>query len=192
MRDANNEAPPDAAAAASGNGTDRQGSTLAQLIAAGAEFDALLIDPRRQLAALNEFYLDGPGTLDRCLQIYRVMAPASVAFVLTRFRHIGVVETELLPRCGFSRLSGVVELEETATANIAEAKVLITAQRGGAKLMLPDRGAEHAALMSMRPTRIVESLCPGARKLNAFANSHAPGWTTLIGDNAWIEVPTLR
>ena len=86
--------------------------TIADLIAARAEFDLLFIDPRRQLAALREFYVDGPGTLDRCLRLHEVMAPASVIVVPARVRDLGVIATELMPRCGFSRIARVVPLEK--------------------------------------------------------------------------------
>ncbi len=168
-------------------------ATLARLIAAEAQFDLLYIDPRRQLTMLDEFYVDGPGTLDRCLPIHQVMAPAAGAVILTRVRDLGVVTTELLPRCGFSRLSRILVMDQDGAGDISGAKVLVTAQRGGAELTLPDSGVWRAPPRGANAIEIAEQLYPNAkRRLHAFAKLHTPGWTTLTNANTWTEIPTLR
>jgi hypothetical protein len=168
-------------------------ATLARLIASSAQFDLLFLDPRRHLTLLDEFYVDGPGTLDRCLPIHRVMAATSVAVILTRIRDLGVVTTELLPRCGFSRLSRILVMDQDGAGDISGAKVFVTAQRGGAELTLPYGGVWRAPPRGTNPIKIAEQLYPNAKhRLHAFAESHRPRWTTLVSANTWIEIPTLR
>jgi hypothetical protein len=183
----------DAAEAASATRLSSTGNTLASLIAAGAQFDLLYLNPRRQLAMLDEFYVDGPSTLDRCLPIHLVMAPTSAVVILTRIRDLGVVATELLPRCGFARPSRILPLRESRDGDLAAVEVLVTAHRGGAELSLPEDGAWHFPPPRTAPISIAEALYPGlARRLHAFADSYRPGWTSLLGDSTWTEVPTFR
>lgn len=169
-------------------------STLADLIGAGAQYDLLFIDPRRQLAALRAFYIDGPGTLDRCLRLHEVMAPAAAIVVKTRLRDHGVVATELMPRCGFARVSSMLPLETPRTADIANAKVLVVGQRGGARPVLPDRDRLlHDAASGFSGLEVAQTLFPQLpRRLHAFAESFTPGWTTLLPGETWIEAPTLQ
>jgi hypothetical protein len=172
--------------------TGHSAATLANLIAAGAEFDILFIDPRHQIQALNDFYIDGPGTLDRVLRIHEIMATPSAAFIVTRIRDLDVVGTELMPRCGFSRPWGIFPLALPKTADIANVSALVVAKRG--EIALPPRHSDfwRNASRHMTPIQLAESLVPEhARRLHAFAETPTPGWTTLIGDHSWIEPPTL-
>jgi hypothetical protein len=181
-----------AEAASAASAVAHSAATLADLIAAGAEFDVLFVDPRSQVPALNEFYIDGPGTLDRILRIYEIMATPSAAFIVTRIRDLVVVGTELLPRCGFSRPWGIFPLARSTTADIANVSALVVAKRG--EIALPPRHSDfwRNAPRDMTPIQIAESLVPErARRLHAFAEAPTRGWTTLIGDNSWIEPPTL-
>lgn len=165
--------------------------SLAQLIDARAEFDLLFIDPRHQVTMLDEYYVDGPGTLDRCLQIHRVMAPTSVAVIPTKIRHLGVVQTELLPRCGFSRIKRLPPRRGTG-ANLLNAEVLIVAERGRAPLIALSDQEWIDLATTLPPMEFAERIYPTAQnRLNAFATAHRPGWTSLPPNHTWIEVPTL-
>lgn len=168
------------------------GNTLEKLIAARVEFDTLFIDPRHQITMLDEYYVDGPGTLDRCMPIHLVMAPASVAIVATQIRRLAVVENELLPRCGFSQIKRIVARRQVSAADLWNAHVIVVAERGGAALAVFDDHEWVELAASVGPLEFAELVHPGEkRRLHAFAPSYRPGWTTLTPNKTWIEEPTL-
>jgi len=190
---ANEPISPDAVPAAPAIATARTGHTLAKLIDARAEFDTLFIDPRHQITMLNEYYVDGPGTLDRCMPLHLVMAPTSAAVISTRIQHLAVVVTELLPRCGFSRIRRMPARRTLSRADLWNWEIIVIAERGGPALAEYDDHEWIELAASVEPIEFAERVHLGAkRRLHAFANSHRPGWTTLPANSTWIEVPTLR
>lgn len=168
------------------------GNTLAKLIAERAQFDIIFIDPRHQITMLDEYYVDGSGTLDRCLPIHLVMAPRSVAVVSTRIRHLAVVINELLPRCGFSRIRRIPARRTLFGADLRNAEVIVVAERGGTALPSFDDHEWIKLAVTLDPIEFAEHAYPSAkRRLHAFADSYRPGWMSLPVNSTWIEIPTL-
>lgn len=170
----------------------KRGSNLANLIDQGAQFDAIFIDPRRIVRMLGEFYADGSATLDRCMPLHFVMAATSVAVIATRMKDIAVVQTRLLPRCGFSQVKFVQPRLRPPGTPHWSAEVILVAGRGGARLADYHENELAELAINVGPLEFAECIYPeGRRRLHAFATSYRPGWTTLFEGNTWIEVPTL-
>ncbi len=172
----------------------RRNLTLADVITAGQQFDLLFAAPTQPvIAMLDEFYVDGPGTLDRCLRVHELMAANSVAAIYTRIRHLPVIATELLPRCGFAGVYRLPVVGPADLGNLSNVRVLVIARRGEPETVLPSGEVLRRARSSAEAMRIAESIMPGARRrLHIFAEADTEGWTSVIGDNTWIEAPTLR
>lgn len=163
------------------------------LIAAGEEFDLLVLTPReKDLAHLRADYSDG-STLARCLPLHRLTAHDAAAIIMARMSDVPVIEDKLLPLCGFRRLSRVLLVQRPTCPDVTDAEVMITAEHGEMRLNPPEDGNWFDDAGPIDSLAIAARLFPAtSRRLHVFAPAQADGWHCLVGDGSWAERPSLR
>jgi hypothetical protein len=166
------------------------GTTLATLIKIGTTFDLLLLTPdERELARLREDYGEAEA-LARCLPLHRVVGPDAIAVVSGWVRDLPVILDVVLPLCGFGRRPRVLLPRPPASPDVTDADVIVVAARGEARLSPVEEitwGDDP-----IEPTSVAELLVPDASgQLHVFARGASDGWTTLTGDETWVERPSL-
>jgi hypothetical protein len=185
---------PGDAQAAPGLEDSQASPTVSHLAEAGKRADLLLMTPGREdVRRLAQHYAD-EATLPRCLSLHQFVAESAIAVVITRVRDLPVIAGRLLPHCGFPRLSRVLLMRRPDEPDIADAEVIVTAERGrrpDEDLALP-QGGTWPAEMSGDPTAIADRLVPNAvNKLHVFASTMLDGWQSLVGPDSWAEKPSL-
>jgi hypothetical protein len=162
------------------------------LIEAGEEFDLLVLTPRKKdLAHLRADYSDA-STLARCLPLHRLTADGAAAIIMARILDVAVIESKLLPLCGFPRLSRVLLARRPTFPDVTDAEVIITAERGEMRLNSPEDESWLDDAGPIDPLEVAARLCPAAsRRLHVFAAAQAEGWSCLVGDDSWAEEPSL-
>lgn len=167
--------------------------TVPNLIESGQRFDLLFLTPSaRDMRLLAEDYPD-ETILSHCLRLHEVVADNAVALVTARIRDLPIVANRLLPHCGFGRLSNVLLPCEPIQSDLVDAEVFIAAKRGKAvPIFVPERGwlKEY---VSQDAVSIADQLTPSSvHKLHVFASAASAGWMSVVGDDCWIEKPSVR
>jgi hypothetical protein len=160
------------------------------LLEAGEQFDLLLLTPsKRDLRLLRADYSD--GTLERCLPLFKLIQESAAAVIAAQIADFPLVGNVILPLCGFQRPSGVLLTRRPTSPDISEAEILITAERGGMRLVPPEDGLWLDKAGPADASAIATRLCPDAsRKLHVFASAQADGWFCL--SHSWAEMPSVR
>jgi hypothetical protein len=166
------------------------GTTLAGLIRVGATFDLLLLTPDEgELTRLREDYGEADA-LERCLPLHAVVGPDAVAVVSGRVSDLVVIQN-LLQLCGFGRRPRIFLPRPPALPDVTDDDVIVAVARGEARLS-STKVAWFKGDDPIEPGSIAELLAPEAsRRLHVFAPEALNGWTTVAGDDTWLEMPSL-
>jgi len=152
----------------------------------GHDFDLVLLTPnRRDLQRLGEDYA---GEVPWSLPGHARVDAKAAAMVVVSLAEFPVVETRLLPSCGFENISSVFLVREPVDADVTAMQVIVIAERGvGGDYIpdfqwLPDDEPLDAASLASR-------LMPDAKnKLHAFASAKSDGWCSIVGEANWSQV----
>jgi hypothetical protein len=170
-------------------------TTLRDVINADRRFDLLLVTPDEALRLIDADYPeDGQHeemTLERCLPVHRVISQDSGAVVVTTINNMSVVEERLLPLCGFDRPARFILSDHPVARDLTGANIILVAKRGMMQLALNEEKISNPG--PLEPISFAGELFPSAEnRLHLFAPGETPGWTSLAGDNSWLERPSLR
>jgi hypothetical protein len=168
--------------------------SLRDLIASERRFDLLLVTPNKALPLLDTDYPIDPqhegSMLERCLPVHELLSEEAAAVVVTRICDFPIVATRLLPLCGFARAHRVLRVDVLTPIDVTEGHIIVTAKRGKQRLVLPQA---IAAIDPTADTAIAAELFPDTTtRLHLFAPGQRPGWTSLVGDDSWLERPSLK
>lgn len=164
---------------------------IPELIASGQFSDLILATPSQaDIRKLARDYVSS-DTLARCLRVHEAVADNATAVVIGRVRDLSTIETKLLPLCGFNRLSRVLLITAPETCDVTEHRVAVIAHRGSnGRSTDPEIDWTTRALID--PGALAARVAPHASaKLHIFANTTATGWTTVVGDDNWSEMPSI-
>lgn len=155
--------------------------------------ELILIEPSAtDLRVLGEDYPE-LGTPARSLTLFEYVADDATAIAIVPVLGLSVVAIKLLPFCGFKQISHALLLRQPLKPDVLGETMVLIAHRGkGHAVQIPTDfwSAQEGAMTS---TLLADLLIPGAaNKLHAFAKARVSGWLSLIGDENWVERPSLR
>jgi hypothetical protein len=126
--------------------------------------------------------------LDQCLHRPQPADDAGLV-ALVPIRALGTFERELMPLLGFDGSDHLYLGTALNQPEITDHDVIVVAKRGGFRPQTltafpPDAGSVR---------KMAEFFFPGCNvKCQLFADARADGWSTLIGDENWNEMPSVR
>jgi hypothetical protein len=160
------------------------------LLEAGEQFELMLLTPSKSdLRLLRADYSD--GTLERCLPLFKLIRESAGAVIATQIADLSLIENVLLPSCGFSRLSHVLLVRRPTSLDVTDAEVVITAERGEMQLSPSEAWLNDAERIDA-PTMAARLYPLTSRRLHVFAAAHTDGWHCLVGNDSWVEEPSIR
>jgi hypothetical protein len=115
-----------------------------------------------------------------------------VAVVLARIADLPTVAETLLPLCGFNTFSYVLLPEKPTRPDVTNIEVIVVAERGRGNLfpIYFDRWPADDGPLDARS--IAARLAPTAsQRLHVFATDSTEGWTCVVGDDSWADLPTV-
>lgn len=158
----------------------------------GQAYDLVLIEPtRNDRKLLNEDYPD-PETITQLFRVFNIVADDAVVIAIAAIADVSTI-LRLLPLCGFGRPSHALLERQPASPDVLGDKIVMVAQRGRAPAVTIPGDFWNGNTSPIANTAVADLLVPDAtRKLHAFATVRTSGWTSLIGDENWIERPSLQ
>jgi len=166
------------------------------LIEGGQLFDLVGLTPSREdLRLLGADYPD-LSNLPRCLRVHEMVTEDAVALVLATVGDLPTIVDRLLPSCGFYGLSRVMLVRRPASPDVTTSAAIIVATRNrktatGFPLDLWEQPEAFSDLASTAATLFPDA----SHKLHVFASEATAGptdWVAIVGDDNWVERPTLR
>lgn len=179
------------AAGASGDAPPR--ATLGGIIAAEQRYDLAVLTPDPQQTRLLATDDEGSGLLP-FLPIVRALAEQSAAAIVVApaVKQLAVAQ-RVLNACGFGRPAHVIETGPRESSVTTDAMTLVVAERGGMRAALPAVGERLAYAGPADALKIAAGFYPNAkRRFHGFAPNETGGWTCLIANDTWLEIPSLQ
>jgi hypothetical protein len=166
--------------------------TMDGLIKAGQRADLIALTPSdRDLHRLRETYADRQ-TLARCMRVNELVKDSAVAVVLAQVGDLPRVAEKLLPLCGFSGFLHVLLPQRPTRPDLTDIEVIVVATRGRGDLLQIDFDRWPADDGPLDAPSIAARLAPTATdRLHVFATAITDGWTCVVGDDNWVELPSL-
>lgn len=164
-------------------------TTWSDLLNTKQRFDKILITLRPADSRRLSQKLADPAKLTKELPIKQILAAGTTTVVVAAtIRDLPLVLRELTRDWGFKKSPTVMLAREPVDADIGAARVLVALHRGELKpniaaLWTGDHDADDVVGDVLR-------LCGGdGRWLHVFADEAREGWTTLVGNDGWIDAP---
>jgi hypothetical protein len=129
-------------------------------------------------------------TLDECL---RRPPPADDAglVALVSLVNLGTFERALMPLLGFGKTHRLYFQSALDQPDVTDHDVIVIARRGNFRPQLMTAFSSESARHEI--LTLATFFFPGCHaKCQMFAEARADGWSTLIGDENWIEKPSVR
>ena len=140
------------------------------------------------------------NSLEECLPLFKLVDHSSPAglVIITSIANLTIVETKLLPLCGFSSISHVVLTDEPQSADITDSPIIVFAVKGTKlKPQFPKKGTwfkiGHERINEVDAIEAAKATFPSlGKRLHVFAERPSDGWSSLIGEKSWVELPSLK
>ncbi|KRR14924.1 hypothetical protein CQ12_32300 [Bradyrhizobium jicamae] len=127
-------------------------------------------------------------TLDQCLRRPQPADNAGLVAIVPILA-LGTFEREFMPLLGFDGPDHLFFGTAPNQPEITDLDVIVVAKRGGFRPELLTAFPSDAGSV----LKLAEFFFPGCDvKCQLFADARASGWSTLIGDENWIEKPSVR
>jgi hypothetical protein len=166
--------------------------SIGKLVTKAKSFDLVLVTPSNdEIALLKDDY--PPHSLERCFPLARLVTertmPSVVALAIEA-KWLSVA-AKILSLAGRRDADQSLLMEKPHSPDISGNKVLLLSPAGGERSSLKRRTAKWPEEPSDLPSTI-QALYPSLRRrLHVFGSELRKGWTSLVGDQNWINLPKV-
>jgi hypothetical protein len=159
-----------------------------ELYGTNKKFDLVVLTPSRDhLARARDANL---AALGECLPLREHVGEAAAVVIAVKLTDLPVVIDRLLPTCGFKRPTRVLLLGQPKFADVVNARVLVTAERGDITFSAPEGWLDDTT----DPVDLAEGLYEASDTLHLFAAAAAKdnqARLVIVGNDSWKKWPVL-